>query len=269
MNSLSTVFLLVVAYYLFRLPKAWAALPLLAGACYMTLGQEMVLGPFHFTVIRILVAVGGLRVASRKERIAGGWTPLDRIMVAWGIWGVFSSCFHKDFSSALVSRLGMVYDGLGLYFLLRVFIEGIDGIVKVCKIVIILLIPIALEMGVEHFRGTNAFAVLGGIPEECEVRGGKIRAQGPFSHSILAGTVGAVCWPMALMLWRENCKLALVGLAATGTIVLASSSSGPIMTSAFVLLGFALWRARRHMRLIRWGVVVVIIALDIVLKAPV
>jgi hypothetical protein len=163
----------------------------------------------------------------------------------------------------------MVYDGLGLYFLLRVFVQGADGVSRLARITVILLAPVAVEMVSEHFRGRNAFAVFGGLAEECEVRGGRVRAQGPFAHSILAGTVGAVCWPMALMLWRENRLLALAGLATTGAIVWASSSSGPIMTSLFILLGLALWRFRNRMSLIRWGAVLGLVVLNVVMQAPV
>ena len=56
---------------------------------------------------------------------------------------------------------------------------------------------------------------------------GKIRANGPFLHSILAGTVGAVCMPLAVLFWQRNRKLCLLGVLATGLIVVSSSSSGP------------------------------------------
>lgn len=137
------------------------------------------------------------------------------------------------------------------------------------KFVVILLTPIAIEMIVEHFSGRNAFAVFGGVPEACEVRGGRIRAQGPFLHSILAGTVGAVCWPLAFSLWRENRRLSLIGLAAALAIVLTSSSSGPIMTSLFGIMGLCWWRFRRHTRLLRWGALAALFGLNMVMNAPV
>jgi hypothetical protein len=247
----------------------WAPLPLLIGASYMTLGQNIELGPFHFTVIRILVAIGILRVITRKERMVVGWSGLDRMMVLFGVCAVCSSVFHKDPAAALVNRLGMAYDSLGLYFLLRVFIRDADNTLVLCKIAIIALIPIATEMLSETVTGRNAFAFLGGVPEASEIRGGKVRAQGPFAHSILAGTVGAVCLPMALLFWRKKRRLALIGLIATGSMVMTSRSSGPIMTCFFALLALAVWKVRHRMRLIRWGAVLAIIALSIVMNAPV
>ena len=55
MNALATLFLLVNAVALLALPRRWAPVPLLVGACYMTLGQGIDIGPFRFTVIRLLV----------------------------------------------------------------------------------------------------------------------------------------------------------------------------------------------------------------------
>ena len=268
MTPVAIIFVLVAAGFLIAVPKKWAALPLLAGAGYMTLGQEIEIGPFHFTVIRILVAVAVVRVIARGERV-GKLNKLDWTMILWGICALFSSFFHKDFSSALISRLGMAYDSLGIYFLLRIFVQGVDSLSVLAKIVIMVLGPVALEMAFESITGRNSFSFLGGVAAECEIRNGAIRAQGPFAHSILAGTVGAVCWPLVLPFWKHQRMLALFGLLVCTTMILTSRSSGPIMTTLFVLIGLFAWKFRRYMRAIRWGGLAGIIGLAIVMKAPV
>ena len=110
MNSFGTVFLFTNAILILLLPRRWAPLPLLLGACYMTLGQGIELGPFNFTVIRMLVALGVFRVIIRGERPAGGINGLDKLMVVWAGWAAVSSVFHNDPSGALVFRLGLVYN---------------------------------------------------------------------------------------------------------------------------------------------------------------
>jgi hypothetical protein len=268
-NFSAIVFTSVAGFFLLRLPRQWAALPLLVGATYMTLGPSLDVGPFHFTVIRILIAVGFLRVLVKGERLPGNWSALDSLVVAWAIWVVCSSGFHENFGEALVFRLGLAYNALGLYFLLRVFIHSEEEVLGLCRVVILALIPIALEMVNEALTGKNLFSFLGGVPELSEIRGGHIRAQGPFAHSILAGTVGAVCMPMATLFWKENRKLALAGLAATGAMVLCSRSSGPIMTTLVAWCAIAFWRFRSHLRLVRWSAIFGIVALSLVMKAPV
>ena len=268
MTPFGILFVLIASVMLFRLPRRWAPLPLLAGAAYMPLEEVIEVGPFNFTIIRILVAVGVVRVLMRNEHVHGGMKKLDRMMILWGICAVVSSLFHKVISSALVFRLGMIYDGLGIYFLFRIFVRETEGIFLLSRIVIIVLMPVALEMVYESVTGKNAFAFLGGV-EESEVRDGKVRAQGPFAHAILAGTVGAVSWPLLLPLWRQKRNLALLGIAVSGTMVLCSRSSGPIMTSFAILAGLLAWKIKTRMRMLRWGAAFAIIGLHLVMEAPV
>jgi hypothetical protein len=265
----AVIFTILAGFFLLILPRQWAAVPLLIGAAYMSMESSLDVGALHFTSIRILVAVGILRVIVRGERIAGGLNMLDRVLVAWAVWAVCSSCFHKDFSAALIYRLGLAFNVLGFYLLVRVFIQDADSLLRICKVIIIALLPIAFGMILEARTGKNLFSLFGGVPELSEIRGGKVRAQGPFDHAILAGTVGAVCLPMAVLFWKSNRKLALLGLAATGLMVLTSRSSGPVMTAFFTVFGLVLWRYRTYMRLIRWCGILAILALAMVMNAPV
>ncbi len=267
MNGAGYLFSLVASAMLLGLPRRWAPLPLLMGAAYMTPGQELEIGPLHFPVIRLLIAVGFLRVLAKGERIAGGLNVLDRIMVLWAIWAAASSLFHVE--DSLVTRLGMILNALGAYLLFRVFVQDTEDIRNTFRMVCILLVPLAGALLVEKLTGRNCFAVIGGISEEVAVRHGRFRARGPFAHAILAGTVGAVCFPLALAQWRQNRRVALAGLAATGSIVFASGASGPVMTVLSILVALALWRVRDHLRMIRWGAVLLVLALAVAMKDPV
>src|SRR5690349_13081632 len=105
MTPLATIFLIVNAAALLWLPRRWAPLPLLVGACYMTLGQGITIGVLNFPVIRLIMLVGFVRVIVRRERLVGGLNGLDRIMIAWGVWAVMSSAFVHP----LIGQLGMAY----------------------------------------------------------------------------------------------------------------------------------------------------------------
>lgn len=199
----------------------------------------------------------------------GGWNVLDTLILLWAVWAVCSGIFHEPVGEVLVFRLGMAYNALGIYFLMRICLQDAEDASGIFRVVIIALIPIALEMANETVTGKNLFSLFGGVSELSEIRGGHIRAQGPFAHSILAGTVGAVCMPMAIYFWRSDRKIAMVGLVASGAIVITSRSSGPILTSIFGLLGLLLWKVRNMMRLIRWTAGIGIVALACVMNAPV
>jgi hypothetical protein len=269
MNAIAITFLLINTIALFLLPRKWAPVPLLIGACYMPMSVEVVVGPFHFTVIRILVAAGVVRILLRHEQLTGGMNSLDRLMVVWATWVLFSSIFHNDPSFGLIFRLGMVYNACGIYFLLRAFCRSLDEVVKLCRIAAILLVPVAAEMLYEQLTSDNLFSILRSVSVIPEIRSGRIRAQGPFAHSILAGTVGAVCLPFMIALWRQYRKEAVIGIGACFVIIFASASSGPIMSAMAALGALWMWRYRHKMRLIRWLAVFGYIGLALVMNAPV
>lgn len=258
MNPLATLFTLIASVALLTVPRRWAPLPLLLGACYMTLGQGINLGPFSFTVIRIVILVGWVRVLARGERPPGGLIGLDRIMIYWGLWGVCCSVFHSSPSSYFVTQLGQVYNILGSYFLIRAFCRDREDIENIIRITAIILIPVALEMINAKMTGKNLFSVFGGVPEAVVVRSDRLRAQGPFLHAILAGTVGAVCIPLMLGIWRIYPRTAKVGIVAGLIMVGACSSSGPVMTVLASVFGLILWRWRHSMSQLRIAAVTVI-----------
>jgi hypothetical protein len=234
----------------------------------MTLGSEIELGPLHFSALRILIAVGVGRVLLRGERLANKMNSLDHLMVVWAVWALIASLFHQDTSEVLVNRLGLVYNVCGIYFLLRVFCQSLDDMVMLCRITAILLVPLAVELLFEKRTAHNLFSVLGGVPASCEIRDGKVRANGPFAHSILAGTVGGVNLPLMVGLWPQYRKTAIAGVVACCLIVFASTSSGPIMSAFFAIGALFMWHWRRRMRLCRWLAVFGYIGLDMLMKAP-
>jgi hypothetical protein len=264
MTTLATLFLLISALALLTVPRRWAPLPLLAGACYMTLGQGIEIGPLHFPFIRLVMLVGFVRMLVRGERLPGGLNGLDWIMLAWAAAAMLSSAFVQSF----IGQAGTVYNTLGIYFLIRTFCQSLEDIIHVTVIMAFVLAPVALEMVNEQLTGRNLFAFLGGVPEVVVVRADKLRAQGPFSHGILAGTVGAACFPFMTGIWRLHPLPARIGVCACLTMVLASSSSGPLMSVIFGIFALVLWRWRHLTRQMRIAAVVGYILLDLVMKAP-
>jgi hypothetical protein len=267
-NTFAFILLLFASATLLLAPRRWAPLPLLIGACYMTLGQGISIGSLSFPVIRLLMLVGFIRVILRGERPAGGFSVLDTLMCVWAAWAVFSSVFHNNVGATLENHLGMVYNNLGLYFLIRCFCQSLEDVLALIKTSAILLLPLALEMLNEQLTQNNLFARFGAVPEETLIRSERIRAQGPFAHPILAGTVGAACAPLMIGIWRRHPWFAKMGLAACLFMVLASASSGPLMTVMFAVFALVLWRWRHLTRQMRIAAVVGYILLEIVMKAP-
>jgi hypothetical protein len=268
MNLLAIIFLIITATALFAAPRRWAPLPLLLGACYMTNGQVLLLGPFHFTVLRLLVLFGVIRILTRGEKLPGGFNWLDGVLAIWGVLLIFSSLFHKDVGDALIYRLGEVYNALGIYFLIRVFCQTTEELVQIAKVTAFLLAPMAIEMVNEHLSGYNAFSLFGGVPSEVEIRDGKMRAQGPFLHSILGGTVGAMCAPLFVGIWKQYRIPATIGLVACLCMIYASASSGPIMSLGLAIFAICLWRWKHMTGRLRLAAVSAYILLELFMSDP-
>lgn len=269
MNPYTIAFLSINSILLFFLPRRWAPMPLLVGACYISLGQGVEIGPFHFTVIRILIAVGLIRVVVKSENIADGMNSLDWLMLVWAGWAMVSSLFHKPPSQAFVNRLGLAYNSCGIYFLVRVFCQCSDDLRALCRCTAILLIPVAVGMLYEVVAIHNLYSLLGGVPDTPQFREGRFRAFGPFAHPILAGTVGATCLPLLIGIWPQDRKFAFAGVAACFCMIFASASSGPILSAMAAFAALFMWRYKAFLRQIQWLAVLGLIALAVAMKAPV
>jgi hypothetical protein len=139
-------------------------------------------------------------------------------------------------------------------------------------IMAIMMIPLSLAFLLEHATGRNVFSVLGGVPEVTWEREGSLRCQGPFSHPILAGTVGATSIPLLLSLWFRGGTyrgLGVIGVIAATTIIVTSASSGPLMAGIYGMGAMMLWPMHRYMRYLRWGLLILLVILHMVMTAPI
>jgi hypothetical protein len=263
----SLTFVAIAGVALALTPKRWAPLPLIMAASYLTIGQSIDLGSFTFTGIRVMIAIGILRVLLRGERVQGGLNRLDWAVIAWSAWMVASGLFHTE--GTLITRLGFVFSSTGVYFLLRVFCGSLEEVRQLCYATAILLLPVAVEMVYEMRGSSSLFYLLEGNPVPLYLREDRIRAYGPFAHPILAGTVGAVSLPLMLAVWRQRRTAACIGILACVAMIISSASSGPVVSSLMAVVGLAAWFCRQHMRAIRLGAVASYLTLSLVMQAPV
>lgn len=248
--------------------RRWAPVPILLVTCYVPLSLGVMLGPFNFFSIRLLILAALLRILLRREYREVVRSPLDGVMVAWSVWALAVSAFRINPMATLTYNGGLVFNTAGIYFVLRVFCRNLEDAIFLCRVVAWMLVPVALAMVYEQLAAANLFSILGGVSITPEVREGRIRAQGPFGHAILAGTVGAVMLPLCLALWSKYRGTSLMGALASVTIVFTSASSGPLMSAIIATLGLMLWRIRTVTRALRWAAVVVYLLLAAVMSSP-
>ena len=222
----------------------------------MTISQGIELGPISLPIFRMLLLVGIVRVCIKQERLEHGFNSMDKLICVFGIWIVFASFFHTGgIGSGPVYVSGLVFNLLTSYFLIRIWCTDLREVSDLIAIVAFLLLPIACEMLLEKVTKVNQFSVFGGVPHGVTLREGKYRAQGPFGHPILGGTVGAVCVPLFLGIWKRYRVAALVGIGSGICITIASASSGPIMSLFAGTFAVIMWRFRSLTWLARIGAV--------------
>jgi hypothetical protein len=116
------------------------------------------------------------------------------------------------------------------------------------------------------------FSIFGGVDAITPVREGRLRCQGAFSHAILAGCFWASLMPLFAAYWWKGAKQkvwAIVGLITSSIVVICCASSTPVMGVIAVVIGGGMFLLRRHMRLVRWAIVLILVGLHMVMQSPV
>jgi hypothetical protein len=263
-------FTLLMCLLVIALPRRYALLPVIVLTCFMTMGQRVLIGGLNFTMIRILLLFGWARLILRGEFRSIKLNRIDKALLWWTLSSMVTYFLLWQTYDAFKDKLGLAYNAVGFYFLFRFLVRDLDEVVQVFKITAILLLPLAGSMLMEKATGRNSFAVFGGVDPVTAVREGVLRCQGPFAHPILAGTFGAVQLPFFIALWLRGHKaLALLGIASVTVITITPGSSGPVLAYLAGILGLCMWALRKKMRAIRWGLLLTLIALHLVMKAPV
>lgn len=252
---LATILLILLQI---AIPKRWAFLPLLIASCH--LGNIEIAA--NLTACRFLIVVGILRAMASGELSWSYGFKLDRAFLFFAIAALAVSMAPRlDIPSPFRQNVGLILNVVGTYLYGRAYVKGPEAVKDFAKALVIVLIPLALSLAIEAQTRRNFYHLFGARSAFSMIREGRNRAMGPFQHPILAGTVGAVSFPIILVIWKTHRKQALLGLIVCLTIVLSSASSGPAATVMVALFALYLWRWRTKIRLIqKVGLTILIIA---------
>jgi hypothetical protein len=271
MNPLGIAFLIIVGLLILVLPRRLVFMPFIIAACYITMGQQLVILGFHFFPLRVFILIAWIRLIARGEIRGLKLNSIDKAVIWWLVICFIANTLLWQTSEALIYRLGLTYNAAGLYFLFRILIRDIGEIEKIIKISAIIILPLSIIMIFELFSGRNIFSIFGGVYETSWVRNGSVRAQGPFRYTGLAGTFGAIIMPFYAALWfKDKARFnAIVGFVAATIITIASHSSGPLMAYCAGIVGLMMWPFHKSMRMLRYAILFSLISLHMMMKAPV
>jgi hypothetical protein len=221
---------------------------------------------------RLLVVAGVVRVVFRAEARDFAFHTIDKVIVSLAVWSFVAYVSVWGTGQSVIFQLGRTFDIFGLYFLFRVYVSSPEDLRIMVKTLALACAVFAGFMTIEAVTGRNILNVLGGLPEGVWLRKGRLRCRATFGHPISAGIFGASLIPLWLAGLARGSSfriLAIVGLVSCTIMTLTSASSSSVLTFAAGIFAFFLWRFRQHLSLMRWGVLFTLIALHMVMKAPV
>jgi hypothetical protein len=274
-HPLVAVYLLVAILLILVLPRTKAISPFLFVYFTIPMGQVVVLGSLHFTVLRFLILAGLARMTflhrpSSGGRFTGGFNGIDKAVVLWSASAAILFVLHFRETGAIIKSGGTLLDTLGGYLVVRFLIPDGETIRRTIKVLAAICTVNGAFMIYEKISGINMFGLLGGIPVQAFVRDGHIRASGVFGY-LWAGAFAGALVPLFVWLWseRKSRTAALIGFSGATAMMIASYSSTSFLAYGGALVGLAFWPLRQKMRAIRWGLTIMLVVLHLVMKAPV
>jgi hypothetical protein len=271
-HPLALAMLVVLGGAMLVVPRRWAGLPLMVMACFVPLTQKVTLAGLDFNILRLMVLIGLGRLVVHREYRPFFWNRLDTWMVLWTISFMVIYSLQQGTTGAFINRLGFGFDSFGMYFLFRCLIRTWEDADCLIRGLAILAIPVSFFFLFEHQTGRNIFSIFGGVPSVTMIRYGKLRCQGAFAHPIMAGCFWGSLMPLFAALWWKSSGWRLGAVAALGAaalVVFCSASSTPVLAVLSGALGGLMFFLRHRMRWVRWGLVILLAGLHLVMKGPV
>jgi hypothetical protein len=277
LHPVVAVLMLIAIVSILAVPRKKALVPFLFAVLTIPIGQVVLVGGIHFTMMRILILAGLLRAATSKASSSGRWfptvfNPIDQVVVLWTVSAFIVITIQWMDAQMLIASLGTLLDALGGYLVVRFLIADGEAVRRTIPVLAVICVIQGACMINEQITGVNVFNLIGGvgIPVETTIRDGQLRSSGVMGP-LGSGTFAGVLMPLFLWLWtvRKSRMVAYAGLAGATAMLITTHASTPWMSFGAGLLGLSFWPVRKRMRIIRWGLVLILVLLHLVMKAPV
>ena len=268
MNPIGLSILIFLVFVVLAASRRWALLGMMAGVLYLTQIQQVDVLGFNLYAMRFLELAGFIRVMSRGEFFFSRLNKIDRTLLL--LYSYIAIIYSLRSTEGQINVIGLSVDAFLCYFTFRGLIANIDDLRWFLKAFFILFAPYAVLVLIESLSRHNMFNFIGGGMGGWQ-RGDRFRAVGTFRNPDLLGALGATFLPLyiGLACIKTERKLACLGIGLCLVIVWASNSGGPIGAAGMGLVGWALWRERTRMRRMRRALVVGLILLSLLMKAPI
>src|SRR6266540_2251523 len=174
-HPLGGVLVVLAILLVLFLPRKYVLVPLLVSLIMLPLGQKIVIASLDFMMFRIILFFGWLRViaegtASKSQPSRFQFNALDKALILWGLTYTITFTLLWDQRSAFIHQLGLLYSGLGTYFLLRRLLQDYDDMDRAARVLALIFLVVGVFMLYERRTGDNLFSIFGGVRELSEFR---------------------------------------------------------------------------------------------------
>jgi hypothetical protein len=273
LHPLVAVAILISVGLILAFPRKKAITPFLLAFFTIPVGQVLVLGGVHFTMLQILILtvlarMAAFRGSDSEKRFAGGFNALDKVVVLWTLVSLIIFALQFMDMQAVIKGLGDLVVSLGGYLAVRFLIPDREAVRRTVKVLAMVCVIQGIFMVSEQFTHQNVFNCFGA--NQPTIREGHIRSEGALG-TLYGGTFAGVLIPLFLWLWTEKKSrmAAYAGLAGATAMVFASHASTSWMAYGASLMGLGFWPLRKRMLLVRWGLVAILVALHLSMQGPV
>lgn len=269
MNTLSFCLTLALCFFLLVSSRRLFLLPFIMAACVVPMNQRIILLNLDFTLLRILMIVGILRLTMRSELRAIQWNTFDKLILLWVLVGSVVYVAQRGSLSAVIYKAGFMLDSLGTYWLFRQVVRDWDEISLTVKLFAVFAMLTAPFIALEKFQQTSFFSIFG--PTLGKFHRGRFRAAGPFPHYIIMGCFWASLLPFfyAQIKLNKSKLFYWFAIIAIFSNVYFSASSTPIMTVCAIIVFWNLYSYRMHGKTIFWTICCGLFMLHMIMQAPV
>jgi hypothetical protein len=265
------VLLLGVCLVLFG-PRNWVLPTFLAISVFMSLALQVIIFGQHLMPYRLITLVACARLVMRGEFRGLTLSKIDKTFLLFCACTILAETIRAGSEGFIYAFANNAVDGLGAYFLCRCLFRDAADLKRMLVSLAFVSLVLAGFMGLEYVTGRNWLTMLGAVQDMIVARKGRLRCAASFNIAITAGTFGALLLPLFVGCWWQGGRMkkwAILGCLASSLITVTSGSASPLSTYLIGIIGLCAWPLRAYMRKIRWGTAFLLVALHLVMKAPV
>lgn len=227
---------------------------------------QIQLGQASLSPIRILTLVVLARSLGSNPNFK--LTRNDILIFILSVLLMIGGFLNNDPSAGPIFTAGMILQLFGTYFAFRLLLRDKDHLHHAIKGILFGVVTITACMFGEVLLKKNLIYELFGFQKTVGIRDGKLRAQGPFLHPILAGTAIAMAIPLFHTLKEKNRYLYIIGLICSILAVGLSASSGPMLALLLCLIAVYLFKHTHFLKPIKWAFVAIYLLLEVAYTGP-